>query len=141
MPQARPFWLKIVAWVAFVWNLLGMLAFFGQVLMSDEMLSELPPDQQELYRTIPVWATVGFAAAVFGGVIGSLGLGLGKRWATIPLIVSLAGVVVQQSHMYLFSNTMEVMGAASAVFPTIVLVIAVALVWLSITATQKNWHT
>ena len=43
-----PSWFKIVAVVALVWNLLGVMAFVGQMMMTPEMVAELPQAEQDL---------------------------------------------------------------------------------------------
>ena len=42
-----PTWFKVVAIIAFIWNLFGVMAYLMQVTMSDETLATLPPKQVE----------------------------------------------------------------------------------------------
>lgn len=51
-----PTWLKTVAWAALVWNLLGVIAFATQALMTPDMISQLPQEQQAAYSNTPLWA-------------------------------------------------------------------------------------
>ena len=134
-----PLWFWIVAGIALLWNLMGTAAFAAQMMMTEEALAPLPEDQQELYRNIPGWVNIAFGFAVFGGVLGSIGLLMRKRWATFVFVLSLLGVIGQQSYMYLFSDTMAIMGAGAAIFPTIVLLASVGLIVLAIVATQRRW--
>ncbi|MCA9200450.1 MAG: hypothetical protein KDA87_23080 [Planctomycetales bacterium] len=137
--NSAPKWFGIVAAIALIWNLLGCMAFVMQLLVSEDQLDDLPTAQQELFQNIPNWYFVAFAAAVLGGAGGSLGLLLRKKWAVALFWISLAGVVVQQVYMYLLSDTIRVMGIGAAVMPTLVLIIAIKLLWLSRTATQHEW--
>ena len=134
-----PSWFKIVAIIAFVWNLLGVLAFVGQMFMTPEMLAELPVAEQELYANTPMWATAAFAMAVFAGALGSLLLLMKKGLATLVLTLSLVGVLVQMFHSFFMSKSFEVYGPGAAVMPMMVIVIAVYLVWLSNKAQKNGW--
>ena len=132
-------WYYVVAGLGLVWNLLGVTAFVMQVTMTPEALAALPEPQRELYEMTPVWATVAFALAVFGGVLGCLGLLLRKRWGLILLWFSLAGVLVQMFHAMVLSNSLAVYGPVGAVMPVLVIAIAIALVMLGRSANTKHW--
>jgi hypothetical protein len=43
-------------------------------LISDESLAKLPINEWELYEDCPIWTTIVFSVAVFGGFLGSIGL-------------------------------------------------------------------
>lgn len=120
------FW--VVSVVALLWNLLGLLAFVAQVTMSDESISALPEDQQEIYRNLPSWIYIFFGIAVFGGVLGSILLLARTKLAIPVLALSLLGVVVQYGHMFFMTNTPSVMGAAAMVLPVLVVIVSIALV-------------
>jgi hypothetical protein len=136
-----PSWFKIVAIIAFIWNLLGVLAFVGQMFMTPEMLAELPVAEQELYANTPIWATAAFAVAVFAGAIGSLLLLMKKGLATPVLTLSLVGVLVQMFHSFFMSKSFDVYGPGAAVMPMMVIVIAVFLVWLANKAQKIGWFS
>ncbi len=108
-------------------------------MMTPEMLAALPEAERALYENIPMWATVAFALAVFGGAIGSLLLGLKKSMAFYPLIISAVGVCVQMYHSFFVIDSVAVYGPGSAIMPGMVLVIAIALVWLAKHANAKGW--
>lgn len=128
---------KALSVVAILWNLMGVLAFAAQMAMPAEAMEKLPQEQQDLYANIPIWATVAFATAVFGGLAGSVTLLMRKSIAVPLLVLSLIGVLVQQAHMYLLSDTMKVMGPSAAIMPTVVLIIAVALIPFAKSATAN----
>lgn len=134
-----PKWFTIAATLALVWNLMGVLAFVGQVTMTDEMMAQLPQAEQTLYRTIPLWATIAFACAVFAGALGSLALLMKKVLAQPLLILSLAGVIIQMFHAFIISNSFEVLGASGAIMPIMVVIIAIALVRLVSKAKAQYW--
>ena len=134
-----PKWFTIAATLALLWNVTGIIAFVGQVTMTPAMMAELPPAEQTLYASIPLWANIAFACAVFGGALGSLALLMKKSIAQPLLLLSLAGVVVQMFHAFVINNAFEVLGPSGAVMPIMVLIIAIALVRLVSTAKTNNW--
>ena len=136
-----PKWFTIAAAFALVWNLLGVMAFVGQMTMTDEMMAQLPQTEQELYAAIPIWATIAFACAVFGGALGSLALLMKKSLAQPLLILSLVGVVIQMFHAFFISNSFEVFGPGGAIMPVMVMIIAIALVLFVGKAKANNWLT
>lgn len=129
----------LISGFALLWNLLGVMAYVGQVTISDEALNALPEAQRMLYQTMPVWATAAFAIAVNGGALGCLLLLLRKAIATPVLIASLAGVVVQMYHSLFIANSIEVYGPGGAVMPISVVVIGAYLVWYSMDTRKKGW--
>lgn len=136
-----PKWFTLIAALALVWNLMGVMAFVGQMSMTPEMLAELPQVEQDLYATVPLWATIAFASAVFGGALGSLALLMKKSLAQPLLLLSLAGVVIQMFHAFVISNSFEVFGPGGAIMPVMVMIIAIALVLFVGKAKANNWLT
>ncbi len=134
-----PGWYKPVTILAFLWNLVGVLAFYMEVFKSDEALALLPEKEQMIHLNMPVWMTLVFFLAVAGGTIGSLGLILKKKWAYPVLVLSLIAVVIQMSYSVLVLDTDRVGGHGSAFMPVLVVLIAVGLVGLSRKASQAGW--
>ena len=64
------FW--VISGLALVWNLIGVINYLGQVLITDEILKSLPKEQQLMYQDVPSWVTAAFAVAVFSGTVGFL---------------------------------------------------------------------
>lgn len=137
--KETPKWFLIVTIIALVWNLLGLMAFVGHITMTPEMLSELPSQEQDLYKNIPMWATAAFAIAVIAGTLGSLLLILKKKVAKLLLIASVLGVVVQNYHSFFVIDSMAVYGTASVIMPIMVLIIAIALILLADKAKKNAW--
>ena len=133
-----PAWFWIVGFVALLWNVLGLLAFVVSFLTPVEQMSE-DPKVQRLFKNLPLWYHVVFGVAVIAGTLGCVGLLMRARWALPVLVVSILGVVAQQSYMYFMSDTLEVMGGSAAIMPTMVLVIGIALIGFSKLATGKGW--
>jgi hypothetical protein len=134
-----PTWFWGVSVLALLWNLIGVAAFAMQMMMTQESIAALPAEQQTVYRETPVWANVAFAVAVFGGVLGCLGLLMRKRWATALLIASLIGVLVQHVYPFLLANVMAIMGPTVALFPMILILLGLAQIWFSRKAAASGW--
>jgi len=134
-----PTWFKVVAWVAFVWNLLGLMSFVAHLMMTPEMIAALPQAERDLYANIPMWLNIAFGCAVVGGVIGTLLLVLKKSIAFYLLLISVCGVCVQMYHSFFVIDSVAVYGPGSVVMPGMVLIIAFALVWLANDAKNKDW--
>ncbi len=132
-------WFFVVGGLALLWNLMGLLAFAAQVTMSESSIEGLPEAQQELYRNIPMWATLVFGIAVVCGTLGSIGLVLRKKWCVPMFVISLLGVLAQNVYFFFLSDTLKVMGNEALVMPIIVVLIAIFLVLLSMWAQSRHW--
>ncbi len=69
-----PIWFWVVSVFFLLWNLMGVSSFFAHTFISDETLDALPIAEKELYESYPLWTTTVFSIAVFGGLLGSVGL-------------------------------------------------------------------
>lgn len=129
----------LISGFALIWNLFGVMAYVGQVTMTEEALSALPEAQRLLFESTPSWATAAFAIAVNAGALGCLLLLLRKALATPVLIASLAGVIVQMFHSFFIANSMEVYGPGGMIMPIGVVAVSVYLVWYSMDTKKKGW--
>lgn len=134
-----PAWFKVVAVVAVLWNLIGCLAFVSDMRLSPDDIAALPDAHQTLYKARPGWALAGTAVAVVGGLLGSLGLLFGRKWALPVLIASLFGLLVQDIAMFLLVDGVTLAGPAAVVLQAMVLVIAIGLVLLGRMAMARGW--
>lgn len=146
-----PKWFMSVAVVAVLWNLMGLMAFSASVAIQfattesmateDLTITNLPDAQRELLQSTPTWATAAFAVAVICGTAGSLLLSFKKKAAVAVLWLSLLGVLVQNTHGFFMSKTLEVYGPQSVVLPIVVVVVAIALVVVATRADREGWLT
>ena len=134
-----PSWFKAAAIIALVWNLLGVMVFVGHMMMTPEKIAQLPLAEQALYDAVPLWATIAFAFAVFGGALGSLALLMKKSHCYPLFIASFVGVIVQQVHSFFISNSYEVYGLGGTIMPIMVVVIALALMLFSAKGHKHHW--
>jgi hypothetical protein len=127
------FWL--VGVFMLIWNVMGCMNFFMQ--MNPDMVSSYRDSEQAIIQGRPVWATVAFAIAVFGGAFGCLLLMLRKSVAFYLFIVSLLGVVVTMPHTLgagVDFGTGELIGI---IFMPVA--VAVFLIWYSKYTESKGW--
>lgn len=120
---------KMTLWVGgigLVWNLLGLAAFFNQVMMDT---SGLPDAQRTFHETMPLWAKAAFFVAVSMGVVGCIALLTGQDWARIAFTLSLFGIVLQNLHSFVLGNGLQAFGAAAVVMPAIVFLVAAYLLY------------
>lgn len=134
-----PTWFKVVAVLALLWNLLGCFAFFSDLRISPEDLAKLPEAQQALYAARPGWAVAATAIAVIGGVLGSIGLLLRKKWAFPVFVLSLLGIVVQDVGLLVLADGVSLAGPVAVVMQAVVLAVGIGLVLLSRKAIARGW--
>lgn len=132
----KSFWL--LAGAALVWNLLGVASYIQHVTLSEAALAKLSEAERALYLDMPVWVTAAFAVAVFAGLAGSAALLLKSRYALHLFTLSLVAVVAQFSWFFVFSKALSVLPATAAIMPSVIFVIAAALVWFSLQARAKG---
>ena len=125
-----PAWLRIVAFVALLWNLIGVAFYLGEVGVLGGAFA--PPDPG---IDMPSWVTAAYAIGVFGGALGALGLLMLKRWSGLVLWASLIALVVDWGWVMFAS------GAGIQPLGIVVLVVAAGLVWLASTGATRNWLT
>jgi hypothetical protein len=127
------FW--VISAVALIWNVMGVINFFVQ--MNPDTIAAYRESERAIIEGRPIWATVAFAAGVFGGALGALLLLLRKSAAYYLFIVSLAGVIVTMIHTLgigIDFGVGEILGII--LMP---LVVAAFLIWYSRWAMRKGW--
>ena len=134
---SRRLWL--VAVVALIWNLLGVLSFVMTVSASPQALQALTAAERALHETMPSWVTASYAVAVFAGTLGSVMLLLRQGLARPLFLLSLAAVVLQMGYALYFSPLLQTGGASAAVMPVLVLLIAAYLAWYAGFARRNGW--
>jgi len=118
-----------------IWNVMGCINFFVQ--MNPEMVASYRENEQAIIAGRPIWATVAFAIAVFGGALGCLLLLVKKSIAFYFFIASLLGVVVTM--VYTLSIGIE-FGIGEVIGIIIApLMVAVFLIWYSKYVQNKGW--
>ena len=135
-----PMWYWITASFFLLWNVMGVLSFFGHTFISEDYLAKLSVQEQALYGSYPLCTIVVFGIAVFSGFLGSVGLILKKKWSKSAFILSLCAIIPQMIHNVFFTKSMEVYGPGEATtMPIMVVTFGIFLVWFSDRLIRKEW--
>jgi hypothetical protein len=128
----------IISALALIWNILGVIAYLGQVYMSTEIKNMLPPAEQAYYANSPAWVTGAFAIAVFSGTFGSLLLLFKKKLALFLFWLSTLAIIVQFIYNFLIQKDM-VISAVHYIWPIIVFGISMFLIWFAKTSLKNGY--
>ncbi len=137
--SSRPTRFWVIAVAALLWNLLGTVMFVQQVIMTPEALAALPEAERAMREAAPGWINIAFGVAVFGGVLGAIGLLLKSRWAVLMFGLSLVGLVVQLASVYALTPAWQATGPAGVAMPIVLVLIAIFLWWYARKAAARGW--
>ena len=137
-PSQCPPLFRLVAVLAVLWNLAGVASFWFHLTATPETVASWPPEQQAVFEAMPRWLFVPFAAATLGGLLGSIGLLLRRRWSVPVLALSLFAIVVQFTSNYLTTPLWEMMGARGAIFPVVIARVGLFLWWYARLAARRG---
>ena len=137
----RPMSFRVVAIVALLWNLFGLFSFYTNVTATPAVIASWPEAQQQIAAATPRWVFVAFAIATIAGVLGSLGLLLGKRWAVPVLLMSLLAILVQFGSIYALTPTWVLTGIGGAILPLCIGAFGLFLWWYARKAAARGWLT
>jgi hypothetical protein len=138
-PNKPAAWFWIISIISLLWNLMGVMAFLMQVMMTPEALQAMPENERALYTDIPMWSTIAFAVAVFGDTLGSILLLLRKKLATMVFTVSIVFTIANMFYTIVLSDLVAVKGVSSTIFPIIIIMVGFLLIWFSRVSTAKGW--
>ncbi|HMA13226.1 MAG TPA: hypothetical protein VKP12_00475 [Kiloniellaceae bacterium] len=130
---------RIISILGLAWNLVGVAMFFLQTGLDAGQIAALPEAQRVVYDAMPSWLPVFYAIAVFGGLLGSAGLVLRRRWSIPLLAVSLAAVAVQMLALYLLTPAWQASGAPGLAFSLLIVAIAAFLLAYARRASARGW--
>lgn len=133
-----PVWLYIVAVIALLWNLLGCVAFVGDLRLTAADIAQMPAEHQALYAARPAWAVAATAVAVFGGVLGCIALLMRKKWALPMFVLSLIGLIAQDIGLFVLADAIKLAGPVAAVLQGGV-VVAIGLIGFGRKGIQRGW--
>jgi hypothetical protein len=126
-----PKWFNTVAILAIIWNVLGVVSYLFHVTLTAESMSNKSVIEQALYTNIPSWRISAFAIATFGGLIGSILLIMKKKIACAVFAISLIAILAGIYYDFFMINTIEVIGLTAIIFPMIIVLIGIFLIWVS----------
>lgn len=132
----RTFW--IVAGMLLVWALIGDAAYLSQVTADLGELAKTDPSTARAFATMPGWAWSAYAVAVWVATAAAIALLLRRRIAAPLYAVSLVGVLVQFGWTFFGSSVLAEKGASAAIFPVVIIAIAVFSLWYTRRKTQEG---
>ena len=124
-----PWHLWLVAILLLLWNAIGVYFYWMSVTRDQAYMAAMSPAQAALITEAPVWATSGYAIAVFGAVLGSLLLLVRSRLAVPVFWLAALGFVANAVHVFALSNGYEIVGPQQAGFSAFVLAVMLFQVW------------
>ena len=136
-PAAPPAWFRIVAALAVLWNAFGVYQYLSTTGLFGDTLANLTDAQRAAAEAMPDWLYIAFAVGVLAGLVGSIGLLLGKRFAVRMLGLSLVGLAVLEGWILFASGNLEAHGGPA--LPVTILAVAALLLWLARHARSRGW--
>tara|TARA_R110002033_G_scaffold50958_4_gene98083 strand:- start:837 stop:1268 length:432 start_codon:yes stop_codon:yes gene_type:complete len=137
-PTRAPIWFWIAGAIALIWNGLGLLAYFQQILMSAQEFAALPQQQRDLMVNQPSWVMAAFAVAVFSGFVAAIALLLRKKVAVRLFLLSLLAVIVQFSSYFIIDGYLEFIAAQGWAMPILIIIFAVGFAWIAWRAEKQG---
>lgn len=138
--RTPPPWFRIVAVLFLLWGVAGIFAFYSQVTMGPAALAALDDDDRRFYASLPVWFNWIYGIATWGGVLGSVALLLGRRWAAGLYAASLLAVAIQFGWVFTFTDLVAVKGAAATVpFPLVIFAVALWQLAVARQGIARGW--
>lgn len=116
----------IIALLSLAWNLMGDAAYIVQVTADLGKRAQTDPYQARLFAQLPAYVWTAYAVAVWGGTVAAVALLLRRAIASPLFALSLVAVIVQFSHIFLNTDILAVKGWSAAIFPAVILILAVA---------------
>jgi hypothetical protein len=131
------FW--IIGVIALLWNLMGLMAYYGDMTISQDALSNMSEDWQQMYLTQPIWVKIAYGLATIGGTLGAIGLLMRKKWAVPVFLISLIGIVIQVSYNLFGTKLMEIASSSELMLPIMIVLIALFLWYYAKKSASRGW--
>jgi hypothetical protein len=122
-----PVHLWIVGILALLWNAVGCFDYYATQTKLESYMSQFTPQQLEYFYGFPAWADAAWAIAVWGSLLGAVGLLLRKAWAVWLFGLAILGMVVTAVYNFALSDGMAIMGREASIFTGVIWVIALFL--------------
>tara|TARA_B100001245_G_scaffold234884_1_gene221389 strand:+ start:743 stop:1171 length:429 start_codon:yes stop_codon:yes gene_type:complete len=140
MEKAKaPGYFMAVAIILLIWDLIGVAAFAMDLMMTEEMIAMMPPEQQEMYLNTPGWTKIAYGVATIGAALGCIGLLMKKAWSKLLFIISLIGVVVQFGYTFIGMGALDIVGPSALIMPIVIFVIGAYQIFLSNKGQKEGW--
>lgn len=126
-----PIHLWIVGVLSLLWHAMGTMDFTITNLKVESFMNQFTEKQLAYYYGFPAWVTFFWAIAVWGALLGSIGLLLRKKWSMWVFAVSAVSMVFTTIYNFGMTNGLEIMGTMGIVMSALVWSIALFLLWYS----------
>lgn len=138
--QRPPGWFPLAAGVLILWGLAGCASLYAHIAFGSELAAKAGEWDRAYYAGLPMWFVPVYAAAVLGGLLGSVALAMRSRMAKPLFILSLAAVVVQFGYVFLATDIIAHKGALMTLpFPLLIAAVAVFQIWFARYARRRGW--
>lgn len=119
----------VIGVILLLWNLMGLAAFVMQYTADLGELAKTDPLTAKAFANMPRWAWAVYLIGVGAGTLGAIALLLRKAVAAPLFLLSLIAVVIQFGYTFLGTDLLAVKGWTTAIFPAVIIAIAVVQ-WL-----------
>ncbi len=140
MTQA-PKWFLPVVIIALLWNVMGCAAYLSDAMLTSADIAKMTDVEKAMIAGRPAWSIAGTAVGVWLGALGCIALIIRKSWALPLLILSLLGVIAQDIWLFGLAPKNDLTNGMVYGLQGLVMVIAIALVWLASKAKANGWLT
>lgn len=124
--------------LSLLWNAMGAFDYTITKLKVESYMAQFTEVQLAYFYGFPAWVTFFWAIAVWGALLGSIGLLLRKKWSVCVFAVSAVSMVITTIYNFGMTNGLEVMGTTGAIFSGVIWVIAIFLLWYSCRMSKKG---
>lgn len=139
-PRTRaPRHLWVVGGLSLLWNAFGALDYTMTQFRVDAYMGQFTAEQLAFFYGFPWWADAAWAFGVWGGVAGSVGLLVRRRWAVWAFGVSLVGMVVSSLFMYGSADGPHLTGdGTTLIFSLLIWVVGVVLFVYALSQAKRD---
>jgi hypothetical protein len=134
-----PKWFWVLGVLALFWNLLGVMAYIDQLIITKEELKGYDEYDRYFYEVKPFWAKIAYTIAVFGGTLGSIALLIKSKTAILFFILSFLGIILLQFFILFLTDAIALFGTDRLAFPMMIFFVGLVLVILSTYANKREW--
>ena len=127
-----PVWFWVFAVLFVVWGLIGCSIYLVEVSLSDAAYEKFSsPEMLAARDVVPIWGIIGFATAVWSGLLASILFILRKRVSVAIFILSLIAAIIGFLPTFFNSTIRDAGGSSFWVMPLIVVTIGAFQIFYS----------
>ncbi|MBD8677630.1 hypothetical protein [Sphingomonas sp. CFBP 13720] len=138
--RTPPPWFRAIGVLFLVWGMAGVYAFYSHATLGPAGLAALPDYDRRFWLARPGWFDWVYAAATWGGLLGSALMLAGRRWSAVLFGVSLMAVAVQFGWVFAATDLIAAKGALATVpFPLVIFIIALLQLAIARRGVGRHW--